>query len=144
MSLLKSHSFIGHVVVGCSFDSIPFCVFFYFHLTDDTCDLSNAIYRRLNPCAAPLGDGLSGRLAGPIPNTGYEPEFCIDVSGLRRLSADYDSVASRSGIKETCADMDRETVVSSLFESVSKEKRDRDQNVVQTSRDKQNLHKILE
>ena len=37
--------------------------------------------------------------------------------------------------------MDRETVVSSLFESVSKVKRDRDQNVVQTSRDKQNLHK---
>ena len=24
---------------------------------------------RLNPCATPLGDGLSGRLAGPIPNT---------------------------------------------------------------------------
>ena len=40
--------------------------------------------------------------------------------------------------------MDREIVVSSLFESVSKEKRDRDQNVVQTSRDKQKLHKILE
>ena len=40
--------------------------------------------------------------------------------------------------------MDRETVVSSLFGSVSKVKRDRDQNVVQTSRDRQNLHKILE
>ena len=24
---------------------------------------------RLHPCATPLGDGLSGRLAGPIPNT---------------------------------------------------------------------------
>ena len=36
--------------------------------------------------------------------------------------------------------MDRETVVS----SVSKVKRDRDQNVVQTLRDRQNLHKILE
>ena len=33
----------------------------------------------LKPCATPLGDGLSGRLAGPIPNTGYEPKFCIDV-----------------------------------------------------------------
>ena len=40
--------------------------------------------------------------------------------------------------------MDRETVVSSLFESVSKAKRDRDVSVVQTSRDRQHLHKILE
>ena len=40
--------------------------------------------------------------------------------------------------------MDRETVVSSLFWSVSKGKRDRDQNVAQTLRDKQNLRKILE
>ena len=63
---------------------------------------------------------------------------------LRKLSAEYDSVANRTGIKETCADLDRETVVSSLFESVSKEKRDRDQNVVQTLKDRQNLHKILE
>ena len=40
--------------------------------------------------------------------------------------------------------MDRQTVVSSLFESVSKEKRDRDPNVVQTFKDKQNLHKTFE
>ena len=60
------------------------------------------------------------------------------------MSADYDSVASRTSIKETCADMGRDTVVSSLFGSVSKGKRDRDQNVVQTLRDKHNLHKILE
>ena len=61
------------------------------------------------------------------------------------MSADYDSIVSRTGIKETCADMDRETVVSSLFGSVSKGKEgDRDQNVVQTLRDMQNLHKILE
>ena len=40
--------------------------------------------------------------------------------------------------------MDRETVVPSLFGSVSKEKRDRDQNVVQTLRDRQNLRKIIE
>ena len=50
----------------------------------------------------------------------------------RRLIACYDSVASRAGIKGTCADMDRESVVSSLFGSMSKEKRDRDQSVVQT------------
>ena len=60
------------------------------------------------------------------------------------MLADRDSVASWTSIKETCAYMDRETVVSSLFESVSKEKRDRDLNVVQKLRDKQNLHKILE
>ena len=46
--------------------------------------------------------------------------------------------------KETFADMDRETVVSSLFDSVSRRKSDRDQNVAQTLRDRQNLHKILE
>ena len=35
---------------------------------------------RLNPCATPLWGRPSGHLAGPIPNTGYEPKFCIDVS----------------------------------------------------------------
>ena len=143
-------------------------------------------------------------LASPIPNTGHEPKFCVDVSskhtpvnlptrnmsfqqeydatiaasedlnlprhsgassssqhtaasrvptllklgslgtGLTKVSADYASVASRTSIKETCAEMERETVVSSLFGSVSKEKRDRDQNVVRTLKDRQNLHKILE
>ena len=65
-------------------------------------------------------------------------------TSLTKVLADRDSVASKTSIKETCADMDRETVVSSLFESVSKEKRDRDLNVVQTLKDRQNLHKILE
>ena len=36
-------------------------------------------------------------------------------TSLRKLSADNDSVASRTGIKETCADLARETVVSSLL-----------------------------
>ena len=57
------------------------------------------------------------------------------------MLADRDSVVSRTGIKETCADTDREIVVSSLFEFVSKGKRDRDLNVV---RDRQHLHKIIE
>ena len=35
-------------------------------------------------------------------------------------------------------------IVSSLFEAVSKENRNRDQNVVQTLKDRQNFHKILE
>ena len=42
------------------------------------------------------------------------------------------------------ADIDRERVVSSLLGSLSKAKRDRDQNVVQILRDRQSLHKILE
>ena len=112
---------------------------------------------RLNPCATSLRNGLSGRLPGPIPNTGYEPKFCIDVDSehtpinlpspnmeydatiaafedldflrqsvapsssqlsasvgtcSRKLVADYGAVVSRTCIKETCADMDRETVVS--------------------------------
>ena len=60
-------------------------------------------------------------------------------TGFTKVSADYGSGASRTGIKKTCADMDRETVVSSLSGSVSREKRDGDQNVVRTLRDKQNL-----
>ena len=62
----------------------------------------------------------------------------------RKVLADCVSVASRTSIKETCADMDREPVVSSLLGFVSKEKKDRGQNVVQTLRDRQHLHKILE
>ena len=41
-------------------------------------------------------------------------------------------------------DLDRVTVVSSLFDSVSRGQRDRDQNVVQTFRDRRNLHRVLE
>ena len=58
--------------------------------------------------------------------------------------ADYDCVDRRESIMETCADLDRETVVSTLFRPESKAKRDRDQNVVQSLRDRENLHKILE
>ena len=58
--------------------------------------------------------------------------------------ADNDSVDRRYSIMETCADQDRETVVSILFRPESKAKRDRDQNVVQSLTDRENLHKILE
>ena len=54
-----------------------------------------------------------------------------------KLVADYGAVVSRTCIKETCADMDLETVVS-------KKKRDRDQNVLQSWRDRQHLHKFRE
>ena len=65
-------------------------------------------------------------------------------TSLTKVMANRDFVVEQYSNKETCADMDRETVVSSLFDSVSRGKRDRDQNVVQTLRDRQNLHKILE
>ena len=48
------------------------------------------------------------------------------------MGADRGPLPSRTGIKESCADMNRETVVSSLLGSMSKVKRDRDQNVMQT------------
>ena len=123
---------------------------------------------RLNPCATPLWGGPSGHLADPTPNTGYEPKFCINVSSertpinlptrksgfplesdavdtsSRKLAADYDSVASQTRSRTLAADVDHETSVRSVFESVSKEKKDRDFNVVQTLRDRQNLHKNLE
>ena len=163
-------------------------------------DLSSAInWNQTKPlCYSARG------LAGPIPNAGYKPKFCIDVdsehtpinlpsrnmsfqqeydatiaasedlnlprhsvassssqhsaastvptlsklgsvgTNSRKLVAEYGAVVSRTCIKETFADMDRETVVPSFFDSVSKEKRDRDQNVVQSFRDRQHLHKFLE
>ena len=57
---------------------------------------------------------------------------------------DHESVDSRNGIQETGANLDRESVVSTIFSSQSEGKRDRDQNDVQSLRDRQNLHKILE
>ena len=60
-------------------------------------------------------------------------------NSLTNVLEDYDSVDSRDSIRETCADLDRETVA--LFRPESKGKRDRDQNVVQSLRDRENLHK---
>ena len=55
--------------------------------------------------------------------------------------ADDESVGSRDGIQETGANLDRKSVVSTLFRSQSKGKRDRDQNVVHslTERYRENL-----
>ena len=55
---------------------------------------------------------------------------------LWKQMADYESVDSRSGIRETGANLDRESVVSTFFSSQSEGKRDRDQNVVHSSRDR--------
>ena len=49
--------------------------------------------------------------------------------------ADYESVDSRNGIREICANLDRESVVSTLFRSESKGKREGDHNVVHSLRD---------
>ena len=35
---------------------------------------------RRPPCATPPWGGMSGHLADPTPDTGYEPKFCVDVS----------------------------------------------------------------
>ena len=47
---------------------------------------------------------------------------------------DHESVDSRIGIQETGANLDRESVVPTLFSSQSKGKRDRDQNAVDSLR----------
>ena len=62
-------------------------------------------------------------------------------NSLTQVLAAQDSVDSRTCNTEICADTDRETVVSTLVGSVSKVKRDRDQNVVQSLRDRQSLHR---
>ena len=72
---------IGHVFTEHPFN--PFPPFFSSpttSLTPPTTSPGPLTGIRLNPCAASLGDGLPGHLAGPIPNTRYEPKFCIDVS----------------------------------------------------------------
>ena len=58
----------------------------------------------------------------------------------RKLAADYASVASQTSSRKLAADVDHETIVPSVFESVSRRKKDRDLNVVQTLKDIQNLH----
>ena len=49
--------------------------------------------------------------------------------------AEHESVDRRDDIQETGAILDRESVVSTLFRSQSKGKRDRNQNVVHSLRD---------
>ena len=49
---------------------------------------------------------------------------------------DYDSVASQTCFRKLAANVDHETIVPSVFESVSGRKRDRDLNVVQTLKDR--------
>ena len=88
----------------------------------------------------PQHSGASGSrhsVAGTVPtllNSG-------SIS-TRKLVADYDSVASSSSSTSKLV-ADHETVAS-VEESVSRRKRDRDLNVVEMLKDKQNLHNFLE
>ena len=50
---------------------------------------------------------------------------------------DHESVDSRNGIQENVSNLDRESVVSTIFRSQSNEKRDRDQNVVHSLRERE-------
>ena len=47
-------------------------------------------------------------------------KLCSLGASLTKMGADSDSLPGRTSIKETCADIDRETVVSSLFGSMSR------------------------
>ena len=55
-----------------------------------------------------------------------------------------ESVDSHASIQATGADVDRESVVPTVFSSQSKGKRVRDQNVVHSLKDRENLQKIFE
>ena len=53
-------------------------------------------------------------------------------------------VSGRTGLQETRAELDRESVAATIFSSQSKRKRDRDTNVAHSLKDTENLQKILE
>ena len=62
--------------------------------------------------------------------------------GLGKLRAGH--VSGRAGLQETGAELDRESVATTLFRSQSKGERDRDTKVVHSLRDRENHQKILE
>ena len=55
-----------------------------------------------------------------------------------------ESVDRRASIQATGANLDRESVVSTLFRSQSKGKRDRDQNVVHSLKDIETLQRMAQ
>ena len=185
------HLVLGHrtssVLGSCPIDA-TYC------LTDAT------DWNHIKPCATPLWSGPCGHLADPIPNTGYEPKFCIDVrkrahadqhsvqthefparvrrdnrrfrgsfyfdiperqaaastrqqTTLTRFIGDWPHESRRSMILLQVGQASRRLVrtwiAKQSFQVFSglcqrRKKRDRDQNVVQTWRYRQNTHKILE
>ena len=109
----------------------------------------------MNPSSASMVSSEHTPINLPTRDMGFQQEYDATIAASEVLNLPCYSGASSSsqhtaastvptGIKQTCADMDGETDVSSLFGTVSKEKKDRDQNVVQTLKDKQHLHKSLE
>ena len=66
----KSQFIFGKVFVECSFDPVSSCLLTVYYHTDAT------DWNRTEP----VWSGQSGHLAGPTPNTGYQPKFCIDAS----------------------------------------------------------------
>ena len=75
---LKSHFIIGHVFVECSSTQLP-PIF-----SSPPASPTPLTGIRLNPCAAPLSGGPSGRLADPIPNTGVQLQGCLRLVELGR------------------------------------------------------------
>ena len=53
-------------------------------------------------------------------------------------------MSGRSGLQETGAELDRESVATTLFRSQSKGKRDRDMNVVHSLNERENIQQVLE
>ena len=125
------------------------------------------------PSSAPASHWReSGRLTDSAPNTGYEPNFAdvsrniasefgipLALSGSRKAAASKVSflfghtcsretgvghVSSRSSHQETEADLDRESVATTIIISESRGKRDRELNFVHAWIDRDDLQKIFE
>ena len=89
------------------------------------------LHHRSRRCAA-----LSSKqtAASRVPST-FGPSLWKQMAG---------PVSGRPGLQEAGALADRESVATTIFSSQSKGKSDRDQNVVHSSRDRENLQKIIE
>ena len=68
----------------------------------------------------------------------------LGSSGASPWKQRLELIDSRASIQAFGADVDRESVVSTIFSSQSKGKRDRDQNVVHSLKDREHFQKILE
>ena len=62
-------------------------------------------------------------------------------SGLWKQGASH--LSSRSGLLETLAELDRDSVGATIFSSQSKGKRDRDTKVVHSLEDEENLQNMF-
>ena len=78
-----------------------------------------------------------------LPNSGASSSSKqTAASSLWKQGARH--VSGRSGLWETGAELDRESVAATILNSLSKGKRDRDTNVVHSLKDRDILQKILE